>query len=782
VTDVTQPNSRNGEEKAEKDEFDKKTHGDATLIQALRYVETGIAVLPLEFASKKPDADVLPKNEDGEPSWKPLAKKLPTREQLTQWFGGEKPRNIGVVCGEVSGNLVVLDSDDEPHGMEQMEYFLAKSIEDICQITLAVKTARGLHVYLRTKRPVKPEKFEDIHFEIRSGVHYCVAPPSIHETGIQYQFLSQADVVIEVSDAWWEEWRGQLDERVEEWRFVRLLLPSWKEGRRQSLTMGYAGYCRKVLGFTLERAKKSIELICLVTRDEEAEQRQSAVEGTYAKPESEVAIHDWLGEELHEKLKAVRCDSRVNAEDLPDDLAERIRKLWNDVIAAVKRWRHFDDPMSYVMMTLFIFQCHCTEVLPSLFYLFIHGGMGSGKSGIARLIAHLGDGICSALSTPAAMIRDLRERPRLVTIDEFDSPTDPTMKALEHSLLRAGYQRGTEKRVCDPENGNVVIGLPLFGPRILVYRTVIEDEALTTRGYELTTSPYRGGEEGYEYVRANAFDIDLHLKSLRERLDEFATFVRNPRYWSLEKSYQVTGSDSFKEKMRAVLGETFSANRQTELAMCALLVAEIVGVDVVEELKKATSARMPLADDDLAEVELFKDSLEELALSTTVRMNDTVRLVKQSDVKARIDARRVEQRRKRTSPQVFALIRERAGVDESADTILINNAVYLKWPLTPPLAATSQKKHTPLATQATLPTPDWSSLDRSSSLGVCPPLRDEAGGDKRELLSPKKATTQTNVADSGDNNSGVTPPADEKVGARKPSAESLPPRWVEGWT
>lgn len=702
-------------------EPERKSDSSTLLSQALRYLEMGIAVIPLEFAGKKPEVNLLPKGDDGRAHWEPLAQKLPSQAQLEEWFGGGELRNIGVICGEVSGNLVVLDSDDEPHGVQQMEYLLGESMEDMSQATLVAKTARGLHVYVRTEKPVEFEKLDDIHFEIRSDSgHYAVCPPSVHKTGLSYEFVGDAESVLRLSEASWNTWYAEFNERRQEWLFVRLLLPLWKEGMRQNLCLGYAGFCRNYLRFSLERTKRSVELICLVTHDEEVKQRLSAVEATYAKPESEIAVQEWLGE-LYEKFRAVQYNSRMNAENLPDDLAERIRRLWDDVVAAVKRWRHFDDPMSYVMVSLFIFQCHCAEVLPSVFYLFVHGGMGTGKSGIARLVAHLGDGICSALSTPAAMIRDLRERPRLVTIDEFDSPTDPTMKALEHSLLRAGYQRGSEKRVCDPENGNVVIGLPLFGPRILVYRTVIEDEALTSRGYELTTSPYRGGEEGYEYVRANAFDIDLHLRPLRERLDEFATFVRNPRYWSLERSYQVTGSDSFREKMRAVLGETFSANRQTELAMCALLVAEIVGVDVVEELKKATSAGMPLADDDLAEVELFRESLEELALSTTVRMNDTVRLIKQSDVKARIDARRAEQRRKRTSPQVFALIRERAGVDESADTTRMNNAVYIKWPLTSPLTTSYPKKRTPLATQATLSTSGWSSSDRSTSSGCASP-------------------------------------------------------------
>ena len=62
-------------------------------------------------------------------------------------------------------------------------------------------------------------------------------------------------------------------------------------------------------------------------------------------------------------------------------------------------------------------------------------------------------------------------------------------------------------------------------------------------------------------------------------------------------------------------------------------------------------------------------------------------------------------------------------------------------------------------------------------------LRDQARVNDGKLMSQKRATTQTDVADFGDNNSNASTSSDGKAQTpAEPSAESSTPKRVEGWT
>lgn len=310
---------------------DRSSYCRLVLDQARLFVEFGIAVIPLNYASKMPKIDMLPREGDGKPTWIPLTTKLPSDEQLRDWFDNDTPGNIAVITGPVSKNLVVLDSDDEPFGIELAEYIMGKTIENLGDDTLVAKTDRGVHIYIRTEQPVPHKDFRPgLEFEIRSENHYCVAPPSIHPSGAKYEFVGVADRVLEVTDDWWNEWRQLLDERLEEWQYIRLLIPCWMEGNRQNLTMGYTAFCRK-LGFTLERTTRSMELLCMVTRDKELLQRLGAVEATYTKPIADVGVQNWLGRELYEKFKAIKPTTVkknvIKANENPKEMNAKVPSL-----------------------------------------------------------------------------------------------------------------------------------------------------------------------------------------------------------------------------------------------------------------------------------------------------------------------------------------------------------------------------------------------------------------------------------------------------------------------
>jgi len=96
--------------------------------------------------------------------------------------------NLGIVCGSQSDNLVCLDFDD----IKIYEELKSKYpwLEKISNTTTVVQTSRGIHLYLKSPIPVKSSKDSDFKIDIKAENSYIVAPPSIHPTGIEYQFLN----------------------------------------------------------------------------------------------------------------------------------------------------------------------------------------------------------------------------------------------------------------------------------------------------------------------------------------------------------------------------------------------------------------------------------------------------------------------------------------------------------------------------------------------------------------------------------------------------------------
>lgn len=142
-----------------------------------QYRDEGLCVIPIPHKSKRA---VI--------KWKEFEKRPPTDSEIQQWFGHNES-NVAIVCGSVSGNLVVLDCD-----LEEVFYELAskicqrEGIEDILDYTRVSQTGRGYQIWLRTKEPVKSVKFTKLDIKGEGG--YVVAPPSIHPNEEQYKFAN----------------------------------------------------------------------------------------------------------------------------------------------------------------------------------------------------------------------------------------------------------------------------------------------------------------------------------------------------------------------------------------------------------------------------------------------------------------------------------------------------------------------------------------------------------------------------------------------------------------
>lgn len=138
--------------------------------RALELAKSGLTPIPLN--GKRPVLD----------GWQKLRQITP--EQITDWDSKGLWQNIGLVCGEASKNLVVIDFD----GLVGYELFKAQFPDLTQTLTVATGSGKGMHVYLKTELLPDSGKVMDIpldggelvNVEWKSNGTQVVIPPSIH--------------------------------------------------------------------------------------------------------------------------------------------------------------------------------------------------------------------------------------------------------------------------------------------------------------------------------------------------------------------------------------------------------------------------------------------------------------------------------------------------------------------------------------------------------------------------------------------------------------------------
>lgn len=146
--------------------------------QALMLYDAGLNVFPQPYGRK------------GGYAWKRLQYTRLQRDNgdasLMLVTAGEC--NLAVMCGRTSGNLFVLDCESEG----AFNYHLAQLQQR--QVPLwAAKTPRGGHIYLRCTdgevKNIEPGRMKDA--ELRGQNCYVLAPPSLHPSGVVYEWIFQ---------------------------------------------------------------------------------------------------------------------------------------------------------------------------------------------------------------------------------------------------------------------------------------------------------------------------------------------------------------------------------------------------------------------------------------------------------------------------------------------------------------------------------------------------------------------------------------------------------------
>jgi replicative DNA helicase len=186
---------------------------------ALSYLKKGISVMPIwspemvksnpERFNKKLRAELKENSESENPlseeevskkvfegfckvpfldTWKEYQKRLPTVQEVMDWFTNDPTANIAIITGRVSG-IVVFDVDSQ-EGIDYAE------TQGGFPTTVRVKTGKGFHYYM--KHPgtghIKNRVNHDLTIDIRADGGYVVAPPSIHGSGTQYQWVEGASI------------------------------------------------------------------------------------------------------------------------------------------------------------------------------------------------------------------------------------------------------------------------------------------------------------------------------------------------------------------------------------------------------------------------------------------------------------------------------------------------------------------------------------------------------------------------------------------------------------
>jgi hypothetical protein len=278
-------------------------HGssDEILRAAHEYLTAGFSVIPLRFNSKQPALD----------SWSEFQLRQPTTDEVRKWWSDGHQHGIAIVCGKVSG-IVVLDIDDpEKFGVA------LKAIGETLPETPIIRTRKGWHLYFRypANRIVRRhDRLDDWGAELRGDGCYVVAPPTVID-GHRYHWAKRNERLMalgQVPIAECPEWLLDAfgvpfaDEQNEPTTVQRspqqfpqptdgkdytlsdeqkralksVLVPLWAEGQRHDLSLGLAGLLAKA-GVAQDDALTLLHEIASEASDDEWRDRERALKDSF---------------------------------------------------------------------------------------------------------------------------------------------------------------------------------------------------------------------------------------------------------------------------------------------------------------------------------------------------------------------------------------------------------------------------------------------------------------------------------------------------------------------
>jgi hypothetical protein len=351
--------------------------------------------------------------------------------------------------------------------------------------------------------------------------------------------------------------------------------------------------------------------------------------------------------------------------------------LFRDVKAWYQSMFYFEEPKDATLITLFTFQTRCYRMLPTVFYSFIKGAPGSGKTCLLSAMAMLGHGVLLGNISVSAMARELgRGREiklesnvrvakskmsvlyHLGCFDEYDAKGNKDKHDAMDEMLRHGYRWDGPAYVRWDMENNRSKAWDLYMPKAAAVTRSL-DPALASRGLPISAAPY-DGPDGYPILLHNRYP--KKVAELNAGLDSWGDSVN--RSFDMEQIEALETSDEHTKHVEAISGG-LGLNRRNEHALTCVTISHLAGVDIDDELRYGID-RLPLANEE------YEDEIEEIneAIIAIAGQQGPIEAaasvtLKQSAVKKFIDKKRDEIHIKPLSSTRFAEIYRAAGIHDS---------------------------------------------------------------------------------------------------------------------
>lgn len=327
--------------------------------------------------------------------------------------------------------------------------------------------------------------------------------------------------------------------------------------------------------------------------------------------------------------------------------------LFPKVVQYQDRYFHPATRAEQVICALYCFQAWAIEVLSDVFFLFLAGPPGSGKSNQLESLTLLTDGALENDVTRSvlgryfptesdtqegedcevhqgALRRRLRRRAvRSLGIDEASTRAAANELAERDRLLRASYQRtiGNTYSRYNVETGRIE-SWNTFGPKMMALTGSV-DPGLASRGFVITAAKV-SGEEHYQLVlNKKRRMVDGFHKQL---VSEFRAWNRwVTQWWTADRVASLQASENHRAAVRSVVSE-LGANRESELLCTAVTVAMLAGVDLTAELREMAGSLGAAGDEDEDADEEVLDAIIAVAQRQAVLVRSEEIVLKQVDV------------------------------------------------------------------------------------------------------------------------------------------------------
>jgi hypothetical protein len=147
---------------------------------ALLYVELAYSVIPVGAGpdQKKPLIE-----------WSEYQKRIATEEEIRDWWMHYNNALIGIVCGEVSG-IVVLDIDSGAD-LKRVKEICGRDTQDI---PLVITPNNGYHLYFMYSDDIGNARNVLPNVDVRGNGGYVIAPPSMLKDGRAYKWVKGRDL------------------------------------------------------------------------------------------------------------------------------------------------------------------------------------------------------------------------------------------------------------------------------------------------------------------------------------------------------------------------------------------------------------------------------------------------------------------------------------------------------------------------------------------------------------------------------------------------------------